>query len=61
MKPKDIAPLIFEVSTKKKWSGRQALHNIDWISKIKMDATISIQHIHEYIWLWELLNNVGPC
>jgi hypothetical protein len=59
MKPKDIAPLIFEVSTRKKWSVSQALHNNAWISKIKVDASLSIQHIHMYIQLWELLSNVS--
>jgi hypothetical protein len=30
--PKDIAPLIFEASTREKQSAKQALHNKAWIS-----------------------------
>ena len=42
---KDIAPLIFDASTRKNWKVKQALHNNSWISKIKMDASLTIPHI----------------
>ena len=54
-KPKDIAPLIFEVSTRKKWTVKQALCNNAWISRIKLDAILTVQHIREYIELWVAL------
>jgi hypothetical protein len=58
MIPKDIAPLIFEASTRKKWKVNQALHNNEWIKKIKMDMELSLAHIHEYIRLWILLSDI---
>jgi hypothetical protein len=57
-KPKDIAPLIFDISSRKKWSVKQALQNNAWISKIKMDANLTTQHIREYIELWVALREV---
>jgi hypothetical protein len=59
-KPKNIDPLIYEVSTKKKWKVNQALLNDAWISKIKMDTNLTVQHIHEYIQLWVQLNDFHP-
>ena len=31
---------------------KQALHNNAWIAKIKVDASFTIPHIHEYLRLW---------
>ena len=57
-KPKDIAPLIYEASTRKRCTVKQALNNSAWISKIKMDVILTIPHIHEYIKLWVELRDV---
>jgi hypothetical protein len=48
-KPKNIAPLIFEASKKKKCIIAQALHNNGWVSNIKMDTNLTVPHIHEYL------------
>jgi hypothetical protein len=58
MRLKDIAPLIFKASTSKKWKVNQALHNKEWIKKIKMDMALSLAHIYEYIRLWALLSGI---
>jgi hypothetical protein len=57
-KPKDIAPVIYEASTRKKWKINHALLNNGWIAKNRMDISLSVQHIHEYILLWVQLNDI---
>jgi hypothetical protein len=57
-KPKDIAPLIFEASKKKKWTVAQALHNKGWITNIKMDVSLTMPHIQKYLSLWNRLLGV---
>jgi hypothetical protein len=57
-KPKDIAPLIFEISKKKKSTVAQALHCNSWIKSIKMDANLTVHHIHDYLRLWIRLQDV---
>jgi hypothetical protein len=51
-KPKDIAPLIYEVSTRKRWNVNQALLDHAWVKKIRMCIKLTVQHIQEYIRLW---------
>jgi hypothetical protein len=48
-KPKDIAPLIFEISKKKRCTMAQALHCKSWVTNIKMDANLTVQPILEYL------------
>jgi hypothetical protein len=57
-KPKVIAPLIYEASTRKRWKVNQALLGHAWVKKIKMDINLTIQHLHEYIRLWTLLRGI---
>jgi hypothetical protein len=59
-KPKDIAPLppIYEAFKKKKCTVAQALHNKGWVTNIKMDANLTVPHIHEYLRLWNRLEGV---
>jgi hypothetical protein len=57
-RPKDIAPLIYEVSKKKRCTVAQALVSKSWILNIKMDANLTVPHIREYIRLWGCLQNV---
>jgi hypothetical protein len=57
-KPKDIAPRIFDICKRKKWMVAQALHNDEWISKLSDSATISIEHLTEFVQLWDLIQRV---
>jgi hypothetical protein len=58
MKPKDIAPLIYEASSRKNWKVHQALLANAWVRKIRLDINLTVQHIHEYIRLWTQLRGV---
>ena len=44
-KPKDIAPLIFDISIRKKWKVAQALKDNAWIGKIKLGNDFTIDHL----------------
>jgi hypothetical protein len=56
--PKDIAPLVFEASTRKKWSVKQATYENVWIKKIEMDTNLTILHLREFVHLWVEINSV---
>jgi hypothetical protein len=56
--PKDIAPLVPETSTHKKWKVKQAMHNNAWISKIEMNLNLTIPQIQQYIQLWSEFNTI---
>ena len=56
-KPKDITPLIYEASKRKKWKVREALKGNAWILKIKHDTAISVNHISEFFNLWMLVHD----
>jgi hypothetical protein len=58
-KPKDIALLIHNVSKRKKCTVAQALQNKSWVHNINMEATLTVQHIREYISLWMSLQDVN--
>jgi hypothetical protein len=57
-KPRDIAPLIFDASIRKKWTVKQATLRNAWIAKIKMGSNLTIQHLREYIHLCVELQSV---
>jgi hypothetical protein len=59
IKPIDIAPLIYKISTRKNWKVKKAMSNHGWISKINLDAVFTIQHIRQYISLWVKLSEVS--
>ena len=52
LKPRNIAPLIFKISSRKKWCIHDALLNNAWFHKIKMNEEFSIQHLHQFVNLW---------
>ena len=57
-KPKDIAPLIYESSSRKHWKVREALKENAWILKIKPPAVASTEHVTQFFTLWMLLHEV---
>lgn len=56
-KPKEIAPLIFEASKRKRWKGREAMKNDALVGKIKPPNTCTLGFIREFITLWVCLHN----
>ena len=59
-KPRNIAPLIFDISSMKKWTIYHALLNGAWIGKIAMnEEEFSINHVRQFIQLWIKLQNVN--
>lgn len=57
-KPKDIAPLIFDVSKRKNWKVREALREGAWIGKIDMTTTFTADHVRQFFTLWIALREV---
>jgi hypothetical protein len=58
MRPKDIAPLIFELSKKKKCVVHMALGNNFWVSQINTQGGLSLEHIDQFYKLWEMLSDI---
>jgi hypothetical protein len=56
--PKDMAPKIYEICKRKNWKVAQALHEDEWIKKLSVEATISIEHLTQFVQLWALIQNV---
>ena len=56
-KPKDIAPLIFQASKRKRSTLRQALRGNAWMTHIKHDTIVSVAHIRELFSLWALVHD----
>jgi hypothetical protein len=50
--PKDIAPKIFKLCKRKNWSVAHALHDDEWVRKLALDATTSIEHLTQFVQLW---------
>lgn len=51
-KPKDIAPLTYDASKRKKWCVGQALKEDAWIAKVVLSPGWSLLHIWEFVNLW---------
>ena len=58
MRPKDIAPKIFDLSKKKSTSVQKALLNNYWVSQIDTHHGLTMEHIQEFALLWEKLSSV---
>ena len=54
-KPRDIAPLIYEASTRKNWKVREALSNDAWVSRIRIPDSFSLNHLRQFVTLWTTL------
>jgi hypothetical protein len=49
MKPKDIAPNIFEFCKRKNWTVSQALLEKAWIEKISIEPSFSLEHLMQFM------------
>ena len=58
MRPKDIAPRIFDLSRKKSCSVQIALLNNFWVSQIDTRHGITLEHLQEFITLWGKLSSI---
>jgi hypothetical protein len=56
--PKNIAPKIYEICKRKNWKVSQALQDDEWIRKLSGEATLSIEHLTQFVQLWALIQNV---
>jgi hypothetical protein len=56
--PKDIAPKKFQICKRKNWSVAQALHEDEWIRKLAIDATASVDHLTQFVQLWANIQRV---
>jgi hypothetical protein len=58
--PKDIAPKMFKICKRKNWNVAHALHEDEWIRKLAIDATASIDHLTHFVQLWANIQTVHP-
>jgi hypothetical protein len=57
-RPKDIAPLIFKFSKKKKSTVSKAIDGSSWIAQVNANDSLSLEHIVQFYTLWEMLQSV---
>jgi hypothetical protein len=55
---KDVAPLIFKLSKINKIMVCKALEGDFWVSQINIQEGQSVDHVHQFYNLWEMLANV---
>jgi hypothetical protein len=49
---------MFEICKRKNWKVAQALHDDEWIVKLAVGATTSLEHLTQFVQLWALIQNV---
>lgn len=59
VRPKDIAPKIFDISRKKGVTVATALRDGHWIAQINIDAGLTLEHLQQFLALWEKLATVA--
>ena len=59
VRPKDIAPKIFDISCKKGVTVATALRDGHWITQINIDAGLTLEHLQQFLALWEKLATVA--
>jgi hypothetical protein len=57
-RPKDIAPLLFQISRKKKHSVHEALTSNTWIHDIDINNGINSEHLASFVLLWNMIQHV---
>jgi hypothetical protein len=58
MRPKGIAPLIFNSSKKKECLVSKSMDNEFWISQINTHGGLTTEHIVQFTKLWEMTQDV---
>jgi hypothetical protein len=58
MDAQGYCPQKIELCKRQKWMVAQALHENEWINKLSSEATISIEHLTQFVHLWALIQNV---
>ena len=58
LRPKDIAPKIFEISRKKGGTVAQALRDHHWIAQIDTQSALTLEHLQQFSALWENLPGI---
>ena len=57
-RPKEIAPLIFNISKMKNMKVQPALQHDTWISHIRLNEGLSLEHLRQFVNLWGLLQDI---
>jgi hypothetical protein len=55
LRPKDLAPLLFSKTRKKKRTVAEALHNKTWIRDLNYRTGFTTMHLQQFVTLWTLL------
>jgi hypothetical protein len=58
LQPKDVAPLTSELSKRKNIMVHKDLEEDFWVSQLNIQEGLSVEHIHQFYKLWEMLANV---
>lgn len=58
IRPKDIAPKIFDISKRKSCSVKKALHDNFWVTQVNTGGIISTSHLNEFVNLWGKISMV---
>jgi hypothetical protein len=58
-RPKDIAPLLYGKSKKKKWAVAKALHDNAWLRGLDYRTSFTTTHLSQLIMLWNLMKDIA--
>ena len=57
-RPRDVAPLIYLISKRKKWCVQKAMQDDAWINQINTSDGVTLAHIQQFVALWTSLQQV---
>jgi hypothetical protein len=57
-RPKDIAPLIFDLTKRKRCTVAKALEEFFWVTQINFQGGLSLDHLIQFAKLWEMVQHV---